>query len=69
MNQLELIITQNNDNDSHSHLFCSKCGSQSQVLELCKPPSPHYAAIRCADCNKWIKWAKKPSNLKNGGLA
>jgi len=67
MNQLELILAQNKLNENHSHSFCPKCGSKSRILELCEPSSPHYAAIRCADCGRWIKWAKKPQSLKIGG--
>ena len=68
MTQLELILAQNKLNENHSHSFCPKCGSHRQILELCERSSPHYAAIRCADCGRWLKWAKKPSNMKNGGL-
>lgn len=36
-----------------------KCGSVHFYVQQQNKNSPHYAAIRCRICDKWVKWVSK----------
>ncbi len=39
---------------------CPRCGT-TQVIQTAGKP-PHYAALKCANCFKFIKWLPKPKS-------
>lgn len=41
---------------------CPSCGT-TQVIQTAGT-GPHYAGLRCASCNRFVKWLAKP---KSGG--
>jgi hypothetical protein len=52
-----------------NHLPCSSCGSTERKLGIGK--GPHSASLRCAACDRFIKWIAKSELAKienQGGL-
>lgn len=41
---------------------CRACGSTRLNLVSVPPPCPHRYAIRCGECDCFIRWAEKPEN-------
>jgi len=57
--QLNLLVS---DQVTVPVLPCAQCGA-TQAKQVAGT-GPHYAALRCADCDRFIKWLTKP---KSGG--
>lgn len=48
-------------------LPCPKCGDTETYTGSGK--GVHYASLRCAACDRWIKWLKKPGSEHGQGGA
>lgn len=46
---------------------CKSCGCNEAVIVKGTPP--HNAAVRCLQCNRWIKWLGRKENLLLGHLS
>jgi hypothetical protein len=40
---------------------CKTCGCKESVI--LKGTPPHNAAVRCLECNRWIKWLGRKEKL------
>lgn len=40
---------------------CTRCGSSLTYKDFSN--ERHYAALRCTDCDKFIKWLPKPETI------
>lgn len=41
---------------------CPKCNNEGYITYL--EDGKHYAVENCKECNRWLRWVKKPENEK-----
>ncbi len=51
------ITRASNQQLSRNIMPCAKCGSKERKLGIGK--EPHSASLRCAECDRFIKWVSK----------